>query len=318
MDYLKQLFLGLLGGEAKTFVLLLVVLSVFFFVLAIFYIFSVLLDPVRMRYEREIKEGIITKLPKGKLTKRLQSFARFFMPADQALLSRTAQRLQYAGYYAKNSLLFFYALRIMLMISLPLILIIIISVVLPLSKVTSLYVLLMSCAIGYVIPSFTLDKQISTRQKLLRRAFPDALDLLVVCTEAGLSLEGAIQRVAAEMRASNIELAQELKLVLDEIKVGIDKNKALKNLAERTGVEDIKGLVAALSQSIRFGTGIAETLRIYSEDFRDKRTQAAEETASKISVKLIFPLAFCFFPGFLVTILAPILIALFAGFASIK
>jgi tight adherence protein C len=194
------------------------------------------------------------------------------------------------------------------MIMLPL-LVLMTTVLIPGMKSEIIYKsALAAIVLGYVGPSFILDKLITIRQKTLRRAFPDALDLMVVCSEAGLSLDAAIQKVAAEMRISQPILADELDMVIAETRAGIDRHKALQRLVERTGVEDIKGLVSTLSQSMRFGTSVSETLKVYSEELRDKRMQAAEEMAAKIGVKLIFPLGVCLLPAFLIVILSPVVI----------
>ena len=167
---------------------------------------------------------------------------------------------------------------------------------------------LVALVLGYIGPIFILDKLASNRQKTIRRAFPDALDLLVVCSEAGLSLDAALQKVAGEIKISQPVLADELDIVIAETRAGVDRNKAMQRLVERTGVEDIRGLVSTLSQSMRFGTSIAEALKVYSEELRDKRTQAAEAVAAKIGTKLIFPLAVCLLPAFLIVVLAPAMI----------
>jgi tight adherence protein C len=168
--------------------------------------------------------------------------------------------------------------------------------------------------IGMIGPSYVLDRKIARRKRHLTNGFPDALDLLVVCTEAGLGLNAALQRVARELAASHPVLAEELVLVNAEIRAGVERVEALRNLAKRTGLEDIKGLVALLSQSLRFGTSIAETLRIYSEEFRDKRVQRAEEAAAKVGTKMIFPLVTCMFPGFFVVAVGPAVLKALAAF----
>jgi tight adherence protein C len=134
---------------------------------------------------------------------------------------------------------------------------------------------------------------------------PDALDLLVVCSEAGLGLKAGLQRVSDDIYVSHPELADELALVNAQTRVGVENVAALRDLADRTGLEDVRSLVSALSQSMRFGTSLAETLRIYSEEMRDKRIQRAEEMAAKIGTKLLFPLVFCVFPSFFVVALGP-------------
>ena len=194
------------------------------------------------------------------------------------------------------------------MISLPL-LVLMVTALIPGMKGQEIFQsVLVALALGFLGPSFILDKLIANRQKTLRRAFPDALDLLVVCSEAGLSLDSAIQKVAAEISISQPVLADELDIVIAETRAGIERHKALQRLVERTGVEDIKGLVSTLAQSMRFGTSIVETLKVYSEDLRDKRTQAAEAVAAKIGTKLIFPLAVCLLPAFLIVVMAPAII----------
>jgi tight adherence protein C len=175
-----------------------------------------------------------------------------------------------------------------------------------------------AAAIGLIGPSYVLDKLAAARIKKLRNGFPDALDLLVVCVESGLGLAAAIQRVADELAVSHEELATELALVNAEMRVGVDRAKALKNLADRSGVDDIRGLVSLLIQTMRFGTGVAEALRVYSEEFRDKRMQMAEETAAKIGTKLIFPLVTCLFPSFFIVAIGPAVIRLIDVFAVMQ
>ena len=159
-----------------------------------------------------------------------------------------------------------------------------------------------------MLPNLVLNHLVERRQKRLRDAFPDALDMLVVCVEAGLGLSASIQRVAEELRFSHPELGAELALVTAEMRAGVDRESALKGLAARTGLEDIHGLVSLLLQTLKFGTSIADTLRVYAEEFRDKRMQRAEEKAAKIGTKLIFPLVFCLFPAFFVVAIGPAVI----------
>jgi tight adherence protein C len=162
-----------------------------------------------------------------------------------------------------------------------------------------------------------LDRMLENRRKKLRNGFPDALDMLVVCVEAGLGLSQAIQRVADELVVSHPELAQELALVNAEIRAGVDRVVALKNLAHRTGLEDIRGLVSLLVQTLRFGTSVAESLRVYSDEVRDKRMQRAEEQAAKIGTKMIFPLIVFMFPAFFVVAVGPAMISLMRVFGEL-
>ena len=139
----------------------------------------------------------------------------------------------------------------------------------------------------------------------------------MVCVESGLGLSPALQRVADEMTVSHPELGAEFALVNAEIRAGVDRAEALKNLAERTGLADIRGLVALLVQTMRFGTSVADALRVYSEEFRDRRMQAAEERAAKIATKMIFPLITCMFPAFFVVTAGPGVMRLVEAFRAL-
>jgi tight adherence protein C len=176
----------------------------------------------------------------------------------------------------------------------------------------------LAASVGVVGPSTVLDKLVEARMKKIRNGFPDALDLLVVCVESGLGLSGAIQRVADELHVSHPELSMELSLVNAETRAGVDRAKALKNLSERTGLDDIRGLVSLLVQTMRFGTSVADALRVYSEEFRDKRMQKAEEQAALIGTKLIFPLVLCLFPSFFLVAIGPAVIRLIDAFAVMR
>ena len=159
-----------------------------------------------------------------------------------------------------------------------------------------------------LLPSF------ARRQKRLRDGFAEALDMLVICVEAGLGLTGAIARVADELKYSRPELAAELDIVNAEMRTGVDREVALENLNARTGLVEIRGLVSLLVQTLRFGTGVADSLRVYSSEFRDQRMQAAEERAGKIGTKLIFPLIFCEFPAFFLIAVGPAALLLMESF----
>lgn len=161
---------------------------------------------------------------------------------------------------------------------------------------------------GWLLPTMYLSNRREKRQRTLMEGLPDALDLLVACTQAGLGLSAAIERVTDQLPASHPELAQELHLVNVEVRAGVDRNVAMRNLAERTGLEDLRGLAAMMTQSLRFGTGVAETLRIYADEFRDRRMQSAEEMAGQVGTKLIFPLVLCIFPSFFVVAVGPAVI----------
>lgn len=158
---------------------------------------------------------------------------------------------------------------------------------------------------GYLLPGFALDAKISSRQKVIRNGLPDALDLLIVCLEAGMAMDQAIVKVSEELALAYPPLAEEFKMVITEIRAGKPRLEAFRNLAERTGVDDVRALVAMLVQTDRFGTSVSQALRTHAEVSRTKRRQRAEERAAKIGVKLVFPLVFLLFPAFFTVTLGP-------------
>lgn len=171
-----------------------------------------------------------------------------------------------------------------------------------------LLALLVASAIGYYLPNYVLSKAIARRQREIFENFPDALDLMTVCMEAGLGTEAAMNKVAEEMVHKSPTLADELRLVNLELRAGSPRDRALRNLAMRTGVEEVEGFVTMIIQADRFGTSIAQSLRVHSETVRTLRRQKAEETASKIPLKLLFPLIFCIFPALMLVIIGPAII----------
>ena len=163
--------------------------------------------------------------------------------------------------------------------------------------------------LGYLLPEFWLVWRVNARQHRLRLGLPDALDLLVICVEAGLGLDQSLMRVAEELRITHPELSDEINLVNLEMRVGKTRLDALRELARRTGLEDIKALVAMLIQTERFGTSVAQSLRVHSDDLRVRRRQRAEEMSAKTTVKMVPPLVFFIFPALMVVILGPAVIA---------
>lgn len=165
--------------------------------------------------------------------------------------------------------------------------------------------LLVAAAVGYYLPNMALDQIAKRRRRDIFETIPDALDLLTVCVEAGLSLERALIKVASEIHIKSLVLAQELQLVLMEMRAGFTKERALRNFALRSGVEDVDTLVAMLIQSERFGTSMGTSLRVHSDNLRSKRRLLAEEAAAKIALKLLFPLIFFIFPPLLMVLVGP-------------
>ncbi|NOQ34575.1 MAG: type II secretion system F family protein [Methylococcaceae bacterium] len=313
MDYIIQFFLNITGDEetGRWIVILLIALAVFAVVIAAAFLIFGIYNPIWKRLHSvtgtEQKEGTGFR-------SSAETLGNYFVIRDRPgeELSYTRQRLLYAGLHTKNSLAHYYGIRIILILFLSIGSFLICSTLYPdIKKAVLLMVVSAASAAGFIGPSFLLDKKVAARQKLIRNSFPDAVDQLIVCTEAGLGLEMGLQRIAKDTGLSNEVMGHELGLVNAELRAGVDRERALKNLVQRTGVEEIRGLVSAISQSLRFGTSIAATLRVYADELRDKRMQRAEEEAAKLAITMLFPLAFCFFPGIFIVILGPAMISIY-------
>lgn len=177
--------------------------------------------------------------------------------------------------------------------------------------------LLFTCCgsfIGYLLPMYYLRLRARSRKKVLDRAFPDAIDLLMVCVQAGMGLDSAINRVAQEIHVTSPELAKEFKILTLELKTGKARNICLKNLAQRTDLPDIDNLVNLLIQAEKYGTGVSHALGIHAEDMRQKRYARCEEMAAKLPVKLVVPLILFIFPALFVVIIGPAVIQIFHAF----
>jgi len=256
-----------------------------------------LTDPLR----RRIAIGGEAPPEKDKLMIRVSTalgpVASYILPQKDMERDNVIRRLAQAGYRSPQAMQGFYTIKALLAVALPM-LVVIGSRWFPEIETRSVFgYAMVGSGVGLLGPSYVLRKLVARRIKDLRNGFPDALDLLVVCVEAGLGLAAAIQRVADELDVSHPELAFELSTVGAEIRAGMPREQALRNLADRTGVPDIRGLVGLLVQTMRFGTSVSDALRVYSDEFRDKRMQRAEEQAAKMGTMLIFPLVLCMFPG---------------------
>jgi tight adherence protein C len=164
---------------------------------------------------------------------------------------------------------------------------------------------------GMLLPNVWLNSKLRSRQTDIFHSLPDVLDLMTVCVEAGLGLDSAIIKISEEKQFAKQVLADEFKIVSREIRAGKPRVEAMRDLGERTGVDDIKSLVALLIQTDKLGASLARSLRVHSDSLRTKRRQIAEEAAAKTSVKLIFPLAFCIFPSLFVVLLGPAAIKIY-------
>jgi tight adherence protein C len=229
---------------------------------------------------------------------------------DDKRVGNIAKQLRYAGYNRASAVRLFFGARLLSIVALP-VLVVIGSVGTGAASFNdALVYALGAAALAYVLPDLWLSRKARKRQERIRRGLPDALDLMVVCAEAGLGLNAAIQRVANEIEIQHPDLAGELQLMMMQTRAGIDVRTALKDFDERTNIDDIRSFVTTLLQSMRFGTSIAESLRIYSEEMRDKRLQRAQELAAKLSIKMLAPIALCIMPAFLLVAIGPAIISL--------
>jgi tight adherence protein C len=222
-----------------------------------------------------------------------------------------------AGFRGPNAVTTFLGAKVVFAAGLPLLLLFVASLMgVPLGS--SFIWMIVAAVIGFYLPTLWLWAKSNERKTEVTHALPDALDLMVVCVEAGLGLNAALVKVAQEMNLASPVLASELRLVNNEMKAGINRIDALRNLADRTGVPDIKSLVAVLVQTDRLGTSVAASLRAQSDSLRIKRRQRAEEAAHKVAVKLVFPLVLCIFPELLLILLGPGMLQIYHALTSVN
>ena len=232
--------------------------------------------------------------------------ARLSLPEEGWGTSRLRTRFLNAGWRHPNAPILFFGAKTFLAVGFPILIFFVLTASgLKTSTNGLLLWLLSATAFGYYLPNALLNEQIGRRQREIFESFPDALDLMTVCVEAGLAMDAALVRVAADIGLKSAVLADELHLVTLELRAGSAKDKALRNLAHRTGVDDVSALVSMLIQAERFGTSIAASLRVQSDQLRTKRRQRAEEQAAKIALKLLFPLIFFIFPSLLLVLMGP-------------
>jgi tight adherence protein C len=247
-----------------------------------------------------------------RLATMIKPLAKLSLPAEGWEGSAMKIRFINAGWRQSSAPTIFFGIKSLLAFVLPLTALIFAGEALLASSGSQiLLVLVTAAAIGYYLPNLLLTHVISRRQREIFESFPDALDLLIICVEAGLSLDQALSKVAMEIDIKSKVLAQELQLVLMELRSGFSKEAALRHLALRTGVEEIDLLVAMMIQADRFGTSMGDSLRVHADNLRTKRRQRAEEEAAKIAVKLLMPLIFMIFPTLMLVLVGPAMIQIY-------
>jgi tight adherence protein C len=282
---------------------------------ALIYAFSPGETGVAERLEQLKNPGV--RAPEAKFTEKHKERARDLLAkvgkllpvASGASATRAQIMMLRAGYRSSEAILAIQGMRILTPIAL-----VIVVLSTQIYRSNPFFVFLFVIVLGYMLPEMWLLWKIKKRQRRLRLALPDGLDLLVICVEVGLGLDQSLLRVAQELRIVHPELSEELQMVNLEMRVGKTRLDALRELSRRTGLDELKSLVAMLIQTERFGTSIAQSLRVFSDELRTRRRQQAEEMSAKTTVKMVPPLVFFVFPALLVVILGPAIITLMRQF----
>ncbi|WP_114971736.1 type II secretion system F family protein [Rhodoferax ferrireducens] len=247
-----------------------------------------------------------------RVAKLTRPISKLSMPEEGFEKSPIRLRFAHAGIRNAAAPSAFFGIKTLLTVGLPLIGFVLLTLAgSPLKGNNLLLAMLALAALGYYGPNLVLSHLVMVRQREIFESFPDALDLMTVCVEAGLGTEAAMMRVAEDLQFKSPALADEMRIVNLELRAGAVRERALRNLAIRTGVEEVDGFVTMISQAERFGTSIAASLRVHAEMLRTRRRQRAEEAAAKIALKLLFPLIFCIFPSLMVVLMGPAMIQIY-------
>jgi tight adherence protein C len=255
--------------------------------------------------DRRLEELIAPRDGVTERAARMDAFVGFVKrlgekaPQSAKELGPLRLRLVQAGYRRPEALTIFFGIRVLAALGLFALF------ASPIIARPNMLLALGGLGLGYLLPGMVLARMAKRRSHRIRLALPDALDLLVVSVEAGLGLDQAISRVAAELSFAYPDLSDELKMINLELRAGKPRAEALRNMADRSGVDDLSALVTMLVQTDKFGTSVAQSLRVYSDTLRTKRRQRAEEAAAKTGVKMVFPLVLCIFPAIWIVTIGP-------------
>jgi len=271
---------------------------------------------VRVRLN-QIRDGGVSREAEARRRRQarresLQTFMELLgqrVTRDSLRIRGIRKQLVQAGYRAPEAVAVYFGVRVVLtvgfaLLALPL------STILPLGPFGRVLAMVYLAAAGWMLPFLYLKRRVAQRARSLQRGLADGLDLMVVCVEAGLGLNQSLLRVAEEMDRISPEMSDELTMVTLEMRAGTPREDALRSLAERTGLDDVRAWVGAMIQTDRFGTSIADSLRVHSDTMRTKRRQRAEEAAAKLTVKMLIPMVLFVFPAMFVVVLAPAVMAM--------
>lgn len=251
------------------------------------------------------------------LLARLPNVGTPLLPTNEDQRNLLRRRLIEAGIYDRNALALMLGVKMLLM-AMPLLLTLVLAATGLLSPTRAVMAGLVGIGLGMIAPGLWLDYCKKARQSCLRRALPDALDMLVLCLEGGISLTGAIQRVTAELKSAHPLLGAEMELVQREMMLGVSAGEGLEKLAARSDLEEMRNLAAVITQSERFGSSVVKALRIHADMLRHQRQQRAEELAQKAAVKILFPTLLCIFPAIFIVILGPAAFQIVSIFSRMK
>ena len=291
-------------------IVILVFGSVALAVLSLYWIFARPANTVNTRLETmDPSLALVENNPLTVMAERVADPINRIIPISAVEAAKIQKQLMQAGYRAPEAATAFRAIQITMVIALPTIVSIVCFL---LNRPLMNFVVwgLFGMALGFYLPKYILWKKTLARQQRITWGLADAMDLMVVTVEAGLGLNAALNRVGAELKDLHPDMHDEIELVNLEIRVGRSREEALRNLAERTGVDDIRSFVALLIQADRFGSSIAVAVRVFADSLRTKRRQRAEQAAARASLKLLFPLTCFLFPVIIIVILAPSLFSL--------
>jgi len=260
--------------------------------------------------------ALVEERPVADIAEKIAAPINKLLPPSASEARKLQKQLMQAGYRSENAPIVFRAIHLTTMVGFPLL--VALGCALLARPITGAVLwILFAFVAGFYLPRYVLRRIIRARQLRVRWGLADALDLMVVCIEAGLGLNAAMLRVSDELKEVHRDVAEEFELANLEIRVGREREEALRNLAERTGVDDLRSLVAMLIQTDRFGTSIAKAVRAFSDSLRTKRRQRAEQAAQKAAVKLLFPLACFLFPTLFIAILGPAALTLIDTLAKL-
>jgi len=269
-------------------------------------------DPLK-KLQRNINEKTTAtpqkeRLRQGGRNEQLQRFANFLEPQDHEELSAMQLKLRQAGYQSKDAVRVFYFAQMVLGIAGLVLGVVYVNIIAGDQEFDTQQMMMYTLGpggAGYFLPKYWVTRRIEERKEAITRGFPDSLDMMLVCVEAGQSLDQSIVRVARELRASYPALADEFEVVAHEMKAGKDKAAVLRDFGERCGVQDVSSFVTVLIQSATFGTSISDALRVFASEMRDKRVMRAEEAANKLPTKMTLATMGLTVPPLLIILVGP-------------